>query len=56
MPFAGFRDWDDCMAKTKRAHPDWGTDRCGRYCGAVKHRTEDAPQGRSAARRRRRGR
>jgi len=49
MPFAEYRDWEDCLAKTKRAHPDWGEERCARYCGAIKHKTEGDT--RSASRR-----
>lgn len=39
-PFANFKDWDDCIAKTRKKHPDWSAERCDRYCGAIKHRTE----------------
>lgn len=54
MPFARFDDWDDCMRKTRAKHPKWDTKRCEAYCGAIKHRVEDEPRGRRAARRSRR--
>ena len=51
-PFGGFKDFDDCLAKTRRTHPDWSRERCERYCGAIKHQTEGSS--RSARRRQQR--
>lgn len=36
MPFAGYRDFDDCVAKNQdKADPE-------AYCGSIKHRAEGA--------------
>lgn len=45
MPFAGYKNFDACVAKNRdKRNPK-------AYCGAVKHRTEGS--GRSRAKRRR---
>ncbi len=36
MPFAGYKDFDDCVAKNRdKKNPQ-------AYCGAIKHKVEDA--------------
>lgn len=40
LPFADFKDWSDCMRKTKSDHPDWTEERIKRYCGEIKAKTE----------------
>ena len=40
MPMGDYKNFDDCIRQTKRAHPSWSKDRCQRYCGEIKHRIE----------------
>jgi len=40
LPFADFKNWADCIRKTKVDHPDWDEERCKRYCGGIKAKTE----------------
>ena len=42
LPFADFKNWADCMRKTKADHPDWAEERVKSYCGAIKAKTEGA--------------
>jgi len=42
LPFADFKNWADCIRKTKAKYPDWDEERCKRYCGGIKAKTEEA--------------
>lgn len=39
MPFAGFKNFKDCVRKTKKKK-GFGEKRASRYCGAIKHKVE----------------
>ena len=38
MPFAGYKDWDDCIAKQKAK--GYSQERADRICGFLKHKFE----------------
>lgn len=42
MPFAGFKDFEDCVKKTM-AKKEWGRERASAYCAVIARATGDIP-------------
>jgi len=38
MPFGEYKDFKDCEAKVKKAHPRWSKERVAAYCAAIERK------------------
>lgn len=45
MPFAGYRNFDDCVAKVM-AKKGWGKERASAYCATIMRKVEGPDAGR----------